>query len=460
MRKIAIAVLVGFVLSISAAKAVQCNRTVLVKAHSKTINSFTAGQFIDNLGGCFAGSGVTLTAGAAKPEYILGATQNVDGPFWDLGVSVGFVGGDASVKPRYKISAFSGFPAYIYGDELTLFGFFGRKYKTLADFAPDVSSEVASYGGMARAFETFEHIPVQAEHEVDNYKRCFNTGETGWVTFTGFKSDGKYIGQNNVRVRLIAKPTKGTIEDGAILAGDDRAHVYARRAPTKSDYFSVRYKAPDDPIAKDTMTLSNSCEIRSSEAVPLGDTPVREQIAEAEIAICNNFSLEYNHHLKVTARGSAIDYTIKGSAPLFVDIQHNPDGTLQPTAQIKGKPVTMPINMSGSIGGRCTLSYKSSVKVAMKGEARQEWDDGAHAYVWRLYLLPDEVYAGMAHMILVCPGHRMEQDVPFSPQHSKWDKSMKMKVEDQETVEQSVQGAGAAGTYQWILHVPEGVKRF
>ena len=144
--------------------------------------------------------------------------------------------------------------------------------------------------------------------------------------------------------RYVVKAEKGEIRNGTACADDPKAKAF----PVGTGFSEIKYKAPEEKgVAQDTITVYNSCEIRSESKWPMSKTPKRDKIDEKTIKIYRGDYM-VDVHVARTWNFDSGSYHYEGELTATIS------GGLRKT-----KESQYPMPMFEPIGMNATWSFKS-----------------------------------------------------------------------------------------------------
>lgn len=294
--------------------------------------SFHRGVFLEHFQPMFAGSRLKLAGPVADPEYILEATftkfteVNTGKPYSVLTITLGF-NWKSKGSIRWLDEDFSGdlkkpdfrkdrncVPCHYREPELAF-------WLSVAE-GHGMATHVANMRGQISAAQInslltgYEQIPVGADcKEKPSWCDSAFSNPQISVRFDKLKpAAAKLAGVALYHsVRLVVRAEKGKIENGTPLNGDDKARVFDFLASgVASNTLQVEYLPPEEADRSDTITVYNSCEIRSEDEVPLADTQKKDKLIEIENQCGWEGTLSMKESMAAGEKGSALASLMPG----------------------------------------------------------------------------------------------------------------------------------------------------
>ncbi len=292
--------------------------------------TFHRGVFLEHFQSLFAGSRLKLSGPVADPEYILDATFskfteiNTNKPYSVLTIALGF-NWKSQLCIRWICEDFSGdpknpdfrkdrncVPLHYREPELA-------SWVSVAE-GHDIASHVQSMKGQISASQihslltAYEQIPISASCD-EKPHWCESKYVKITIRITQMKpASAKLAGVALYHsVRLVVHVAKGKIENGTPLNGDDKARVFVFLASgVASSTLQVEYRPPEEADRSDTITVYNSCEIRSKDEAPLADTQKKDKLIEIENQCGWEGTLSMKESMAAGEKGSGLASLLPG----------------------------------------------------------------------------------------------------------------------------------------------------
>jgi hypothetical protein len=296
--------------------------------------TFHRGVFLQHFKSIFAASRLKLTGPVADPEYLLDATFskfteiNTNKPYSVLTIALGF-NWNSGLCCRWLDEDFSGdmknpdfqkkrncVPCHYREPELAV-------WMSVAE-GHEIAAHVARMKGQINASQidslltAYEQIPISGELKDDKPYWCDappqrQTVDIGVKKFSAASGAAPSC-QCVHYVRIVVRAEKGKIENGTKSSVDDKARIFKVQASRISAGLDqvIKYIPPSGVDMSDTLTVYNSCEIRTEEAVPLSETEKKDKLLEIENQCGWEGTLSMRESMAAGEKGSGLASLMPG----------------------------------------------------------------------------------------------------------------------------------------------------